>query len=163
MTKKINNPISLNQVQKKVARFRDERNWKQHHNPKNLVISILVEAAELAEHFQWETTEEIQKRDRDRQETKKVAMELADVMIYCLSLADTMGINLSQAIIQKLTISEKKFPIEKAGDRQFIERQRARYKFMELGGSLKSSVVLSDKQLKQARRQFETSWAEENK
>lgn len=158
-----NTSVSLQSLQKKVAKFRDERNWKQHHNPKNLVISILVEAAELAEHFQWETFKQAESHQKNRDKKHRIAMELADVIIYCLSLADTMNIDLSRAITKKLALSQEKFPIEKAGDRQFIERQRAKYKFMELGGSLKSTVALSDKQLKQARRKFERSWAEENK
>lgn len=118
----------MESLQKKVAKFRDERNWRQHHNPKNLVISILVEAAELAEHFQWETTEEIEKRDRNREEKQKVAMELADVIIYCLSLADIMGINSTDAILNKLKHNREKFPKDKVSDLDFVRRQREKYR-----------------------------------
>ena len=99
MSKKSSDSVSLNDLQEKVARFRDERNWKQHHNPKNLVISILVEVAELA-----------------------------DVIIYCLSLADIMGIDSTAAIIDKLRHNREKFPRDKANDLGFIRRQREKYR-----------------------------------
>ncbi len=155
-----NFPVSLESLQKKVAKFRDERNWRQYHNPKNLVLSILIEAAELAEHFQWETPDEAENHSKSVEKKFEIAMELADVIIYCLQLADVMDIDLAEAIIEKLRRIKEKFPKDKAGDLEFIKRQRTKYKFMELGGSLKSSVKLSDKQLRQARKDFETSWAE---
>jgi NTP pyrophosphatase (non-canonical NTP hydrolase) len=143
----LKNQVPLEFLQKKVARFRDERKWKKHHNPKNLAISILVEAAELAEHFQWESMVKALAYKKDPAKKAKIAAELADVIIYCLSLADIMNIDFSRAITEKLALSEKKFPKEKAGDPEFVKLQRARYKFMEIGGALKSTVVLSDKQL----------------
>ena len=152
--------VSLNELQKKVVKFRDERNWRQYHNPKNLVISILIEAAELAEHFQWETPDEAEQHSQNVKKKHEIAMELADVLIYCLQLAVVIGIDPGKAVLEKLDFCEKKFPKDKAGDLEFIKRQRAKYKFMELGGSLKSSVKLSDKQLRQARNAFEKSWAE---
>ena len=155
--------LSLNDLQEKVAQFRDERNWRQYHNPKNLVMSILIEAAELAEHFQWETPDEAEKHSKSVKKKREIAMELADVIIYCLQLADIMDIDPAEAIIEKLRMSEEKFPKDKAGDLEFIKRQRARYKLIELGGSLKSTVILSDRQLKKARREFEKSWAEDDK
>ena len=108
MSKKSSDSVSLNDLQEKVARFRDERNWKQHHNPKNLVISILVEVAELAEHFQWETPEKVEEHKNNAAKKREIAFELADVMNYCLSLADVMEIDLGQAVVDKLKYCIKK-------------------------------------------------------
>ncbi len=124
----LKNQISLESLQKKVARFRDERNWKQHHNPKNLVISILVEAAELAEHFQWESLGEALSYRKDPAKKDKIAAELADVIIYCLSLADIMGIDATAAIIDKLKHNREKFPKDKVNDLDFLRRQREKYR-----------------------------------
>jgi NTP pyrophosphatase (non-canonical NTP hydrolase) len=118
--------ISLMDLQKKVAQFRDERGWEKYHNPKNLVISILVEAAELAEHFQWETVEEIEKRDREKNE--EVAAELIDVLWYCLSLADRLNIDVTDAFLKKFAHNKKKFPKEMAGNERFYDEQHRRYR-----------------------------------
>lgn len=131
MNKKNSHSVSLNQLQKKVAKFRDERNWKKHHNPKNLVISILIEAAELAEHFQWESFGEALAHRKNQIKKGKIAVELADVIIYCLSLADIMGIDPTTAIIDKLKHNRKKFPKHKVNDLNFIRRQREKYRQLE--------------------------------
>lgn len=124
-----NIPVSLESLQKKVARFRDERNWKRHHNPKNLVISILVEAAELAEHFQWESMAEALNHRKGTVKKAKIAAELADVIIYCLSLADIMGIDLTTAIIEKLRHNRQKFPKQQVlTNPDFARRQREKYR-----------------------------------
>ena len=128
MSKTSSDRVSLNELQKKVARFRDERNWKQHHNPKNLVISILVEVAELAEHFQWESFGKALGHRKDPAKKAKIAAELADVIIYCLSLADIMGIDSTAAIIDKLRHNREKFPRDKVNDLGFIRRQREKYR-----------------------------------
>jgi NTP pyrophosphatase (non-canonical NTP hydrolase) len=126
----LKNQVSLDSLQKKVARFRDERKWKQHHNPKNLVISILVEAAELAEHFQWESMVKALAYKKDPAKKAKIAAELADVIIYCLSLADIMGIDSTAAIIDKLRHNREKFPKDKVNDPDFISHQREKYRRM---------------------------------
>ena len=92
-----------------VLKFREERNWKQFHNPKDLAISISLEAAELLEIFQW--------GDGDvRCEEKKVKMleELADVLIYCILMADTCGFDLDEIILEKVKKNAEKYPVEKA-------------------------------------------------
>jgi dCTP diphosphatase len=96
----------------RIRAFRDARDWMQFHNPKNLACSVVLEAAELLEHFQWKTPEEsaahaVAKRD-------EIAMEIADITVYCLELADNLGIDLAAAIEQKMAINEAKYPVEKA-------------------------------------------------
>src|SRR4051812_30704895 len=100
------------ELTQRIRAFRDARDWMQFHNPKNLACSVVLEAAELLEHFQWKTPEEseahgIAKRD-------EIAMEIADITVYCLELADNLGIDLAEAIRTKLGINEAKYPVEKA-------------------------------------------------
>ena len=92
-----------------VLKFRDDRNWKQFHNPKDLAISLSLEAAELLECFQWSgsDTEVTQKREAMKE-------ELSDVLIYALLMADRLKIDLNEAILEKIDQNEKKYPIEKS-------------------------------------------------
>lgn len=103
----------LSELKEKVAKFRDERNWRQFHNPKNLAMSIAVEAAELMELFQWRSLKESEKMKEDKKAYQKVCGELADVVIYCLSLAEAVGIDISVAVEEKLAANGKKYPKEK--------------------------------------------------
>lgn len=92
-----------------VLKFRDDRNWKQFHNPKDLAISISLEAAELLEVFQW-SAEDVkceEKMDRIRE-------ELADVVNYCILMADACGLNLDEIVTEKIKRNNEKYPIEKA-------------------------------------------------
>lgn len=95
-----------------VHQFVADRDWYQYHSPKNLAMSIAIEAAEIMEHFQWLTTEEAVTRMGNAEQRAQVADELADVLIYCLSFANSSGIDLSQAIMHKLARNQTRFPIE---------------------------------------------------
>ena len=86
------------------------RDWYQYHSPKNLAMSIAIEAAEIMEHFQWLTPEEASARTAAPAARAEVADELADVLIYCLSFANSTGIDLSEAVLQKLARNETRFP-----------------------------------------------------
>ena len=92
-----------------VKKFRDDRNWRQFHNPKDLAISLSLEASELLEIFQWSATdlECIDKLDM-------VKEELADVLSYAILLADRYGLNLDEIIQAKMQKNAEKYPIEKA-------------------------------------------------
>ena len=92
-----------------VKKFRDDRNWRQFHNPKDLAISLSLEASELLEIFQWSATdlECIDKLDM-------VKEELADVLSYAILLADRYGLNLDEIIQAKMKKNAEKYPIEKA-------------------------------------------------
>ena len=87
-----------------ILKFRDDRDWKQFHNPESFAKSIIIEAAELLENFQWNSEFDIQ----------NVKEELADVMIYCLLLADKFDIDVIENMHQKIDKNEKKYPVEKA-------------------------------------------------
>jgi NTP pyrophosphatase (non-canonical NTP hydrolase) len=94
-----------------VRQFIARRDWQRYHTPKNLSMSIAIEAAELMEHFQWATQEESWKRVANPAHKEEAADELADILIYCLSFANQAGIDISQAVQAKLERNEGRFPI----------------------------------------------------
>jgi len=96
-----------------VSNFRDERNWLKDNTPKNLAISISVEAGELLEHFQWKTDEQIYEAVKDRAKKNQISDELADVLILCMGFSDVMGIDISEAIEAKLRKAAEKYPVMK--------------------------------------------------
>lgn len=92
-----------------VLKFRDDRDWKQFHNPKDLAISISLEAAELLEVFQW-SAEDV----RCAEKADKIKEELADVVNYCILMADACGLDLDEIVREKLKKNNEKYPVEKA-------------------------------------------------
>ncbi|MGG5317903.1 nucleotide pyrophosphohydrolase [Enterococcus sp. AZ072] len=92
----------------KVNQFRDERNWRQFHNEKDLALSISLEAAELLELFQWKTSEEARKKP------ERLKEELADVLIYSYMLADNLDFDIDEIITEKLAKNALKYPISKS-------------------------------------------------
>ena len=93
----------------KALAFRDERDWAQFHNPKDLALSISLEAAELLEVFQWSGTDlEVPEKAEQAEE------ELADVAIYCIYMADRLGVDLAEAISGKIDANGEKYPASKA-------------------------------------------------
>jgi NTP pyrophosphatase (non-canonical NTP hydrolase) len=103
---------SIANLRQAVARFIAARNWEPYHTPKNLAMSIAIEAAEIMEHFQWLTPEEASLRLQDPLSYAEVADELADVVIYCLSFANVTGIDISTSVFAKLNRNETRFPVE---------------------------------------------------
>lgn len=102
----------IKKIQNQIGKFVNERNWNESHNPKNLAMSISIEAAELMEIFQWKTLEE--SRDIGKsQEFTHFKEELADVMIYCLSMANQLDIDIADIIEEKIEKNAKKYPIKK--------------------------------------------------
>lgn len=102
----------LEELRQRIRHFRDERDWMQFHNPKNLACSIAIEAAELLEKFQWLTPAESDAASRDKRD--EIADEIADVAVYLIELADNLGIDLAQAIRDKLDHNAAKYPVDKA-------------------------------------------------
>lgn len=95
-----------------IRAFAEARAWDRYHTPKNLVMALVVEAAELQEPFQWLTPEQSQALDAERREA--VRQEIADVLIYLTRLADVLDIDLLEAAAHKLAINARKYPVEKA-------------------------------------------------
>jgi dCTP diphosphatase len=104
--------MNLPELKQRIRDFRDARDWKRFHTPKNLAISISLEAAELLEHFQWKTPEESE--EHARTETEALSDEMADIAIYLIGLADNLGIDLGEAILRKLDKNNAKYPVEKS-------------------------------------------------
>ena len=96
-----------------VLKFRDDRNWKQFHNPKDLAISISLEAAELLEVFQWSAEDVVCEEKID-----KIREELADVLNYCILMADAYGLDMDEIIVEKVKRNGVKYPVEKAVGRR---------------------------------------------
>ena len=97
---------------KRIIAFRDARDWKQFHNPKDVALSLVLEAAEVMEHFQWKNAKEMEKYVKDN----KVAIgeELADVLYWVLLMSHDLDIDILSALDRKLKINEAKYPVEKA-------------------------------------------------
>ncbi len=98
-------------LQERLRAFAEQRDWKQFHSPKNLSMALIVEAAELAEHFQWLTQEESFNLANEKLEA--VGEELADIFVYLVRLADQLDIDLSQAVERKIGLNELKYPVDK--------------------------------------------------
>ncbi|GGH17226.1 nucleotide pyrophosphohydrolase [Paenibacillus segetis] len=107
----------MNELIEKIVSFRDERNWKQFHNPKDLAISLNLEASELLELFQWKSSEEAISNSEQIQD------ELADILYYVLLMCSDLGIDPKQALFEKLNKNAKKYPIEKSfgSNRKYTE------------------------------------------
>jgi dCTP diphosphatase len=95
-----------------VDAFVDARDWHPFHNAKDLAVSIAIEAAELLEEFQWHDAAQVAEAISDPDARERVRQELADVLIYCLSLSNALGIDMSDAVLDKLVISGQKYPAE---------------------------------------------------
>jgi dCTP diphosphatase len=102
----------MDNVMARIREFRDARDWLQFHNPKDLAVSISIEAAELLEEFQWKSADESRRHAAENKE--RVSDEVADVAIYLLELVDVLGIDLAAAIHAKLDKNEKKYPVERS-------------------------------------------------
>ncbi len=105
----------VTEITEKIIQFRDEREWMQFHDPKNVAVSIILEASELLEHFQWKTREEVEKYVM--QNKPEIKDEIADIALYLFELADNLGIDLISAMEEKLKKNEMKYPVEKAKGR----------------------------------------------
>lgn len=105
---------TLDALKKRVLQFARERDWEQFHTPKNLSMALSAEAAELMEHFLWCSTETSQTLASDPLKAAKIKEELADVVIYALEFANITGIDLSEAIKDKMAMNALKYPVDKA-------------------------------------------------
>ena len=92
-----------------ILKFRDDRDWKKFHNPKDLAISISLEAAELLEVFQWSGSDTLCEQKKD-----KIKEELADVINYCVLMADVCGLDMDEIVQEKIKINNEKYPVKKA-------------------------------------------------
>ena len=107
----------LQEIKEKVLAFAKARDWEQFHSPKNLSMAISAEAAELMEHFLWQSPEQSRCDVMDEKLRAKVEEELADVFIFAIEFANMTGIDLAAAIEAKMKRNAEKYPVEKAKGR----------------------------------------------
>jgi len=102
---------SLEHLRLRLAEFAEKRDWQQFHSPKNLAMALIAETAELVEHFQWLT--EKQSWELEVEKRSAVSLELADILIYLIRIADRLDVDLIVAATDKIEINEKRYPADK--------------------------------------------------
>ena len=102
----------LDALRSKLAQFADERDWDQFHNPKNLAMALIAEAGELVEHFQWLSPQ--QAENLSAESKSEVALEIADVLLFLLRLADKLDIDPIAAAEKKMALNAEKYPVAKS-------------------------------------------------
>ncbi len=103
------------ELEKEIITFRDARDWKQFHNPKDVALSLVLEAAEVMEHFQWKNKEEMEKYVVSAKQ--EIGEELADVLYWVLLMGHDLKIDVPAALAKKMKINKKKYPVKKAKGR----------------------------------------------
>ena len=97
----------------KALKFREERDWEQYHSAKNIALSIVLEAAELLEIFQWKTDEQAKELTQVPEQRENIADELSDILLYSLLMANDLGIDIIKAANRKIDKNAKKYPADK--------------------------------------------------
>ena len=111
---------ALTELRVRLADFAARRDWERFHTPKNLAMALIAEAAELVEHFQWLTESQSQQLEPDN--LAKVRLELADILIYLIRIADKLGVDLATAVRDKIALNELRYPAEQVrGDARRVE------------------------------------------
>lgn len=105
--------MDTEELQKKIIKFRNDRDWKQFHTPKNIAISLMLEAAELLEIFQWVDLDNIKKKE-NTEKYQRVKEELADIYYWVLLMAHDLEIDIGKEFLKKMKQNEKKYPVAKA-------------------------------------------------
>jgi dCTP diphosphatase len=108
--------MNLEDIRQRLAEFARERNWDQFHTPKNLSMALAAEVAELLEIFQWLTDEQSKEIANIESEMEQIREEIADVFIYLIRLADKLDVDIEKAVLDKIAMNEKKYPVELAKD-----------------------------------------------
>lgn len=103
---------NINEFTKRIIDFRDARDWKQFHNPKDVALSLVLEATEVMEHFQWKNKEEIESYIKTNK--NDIGEELADVLYWVLLMSNDLNINILDALEKKIEKNQTKYPVEKA-------------------------------------------------
>jgi len=105
--------LNLKEINNKIIKFVEEREWDQFHNPKDLAISLSIESNELLELFQWKSEHDITEL-LNTEFKRKVQEEIADIAIYLILISNKIGVNLEEAVLDKLVLNDKKYPVLKS-------------------------------------------------
>ncbi|EKD52651.1 MAG: MazG nucleotide pyrophosphohydrolase [uncultured bacterium] len=103
---------SVSNLTERIIKFRDARDWKQFHNPKDVSLSLVLEAGEVMEHFQWKNAEEMEQCVKEHRD--EIGAELADVLYWVLLLGNDLGIDVLEALNRKMDENELRYSVEKA-------------------------------------------------
>lgn len=125
---------SLEDLRQRLARFAKVRDWEQFHNPKNLAMALIAEAAELVEHFQWLSAE--QSENLSEEKLEEVRLELADIQIYLIRIADRLNVDLIRAVKDKMARNEERYPVDKV---KGSARRAAEYENEETRGKMQDT------------------------
>lgn len=106
----------IEQLTNEITKFCKQRNWKQFHDPKDLALSLNLEAAEVLEHFQWKSGDELQKYIKEHKE--HIGEELSDVLYWVLLMSHDLDIDIKKAFFKKMKKNAKKYPIKKAKNKK---------------------------------------------
>ena len=105
----------INELTEKIVIFRDARDWQQFHNPKDIALSLMLEASEVLEHFQWKNPVEVKQYLKTHR--NEVSEELADVLYWVLLMCNDLRIDINEALEMKIKKNEKKYPVSKSKGR----------------------------------------------
>jgi len=111
----LSSKLSIEEFQRFVDRYVTERDWKKYHNPKDIAISIAIESSELLELFQWKP-DPLESGRLNEGLKKRFGEELADIVIYCACMANSLGLDLSEVLLDKIQKNKNKYPIKKVVD-----------------------------------------------
>jgi NTP pyrophosphatase (non-canonical NTP hydrolase) len=106
--------VTIESLQTDLRQFADDRDWRQFHEPKNLILALVGEVGELAELFQWLTPDQARMSMDDPVKATRVREEIADVFGYVLRLADVLGVDLESALREKMHVNDLKYPVDKS-------------------------------------------------
>jgi len=109
--------MDISDLQARIIQFREERDWAQYHNPKDLAISLSLEVAELLEVFQWKDASQLEALRSNTEVRQRVKEELGDIFIYAFTLAHEFGLDPSVIVLDKVRMNEEKYPAEKVKGR----------------------------------------------
>ena len=110
----MDNKTNIHELKEKIKKFCDDRDWDQFHGAKELATALIIEAAELLEHFRWKSKEEVEELFSNEEKKKKIEDEMADILYFLIRLAQRYNIDLTKALDKKMEENDKKYPIEKA-------------------------------------------------
>ena len=103
----------IERIRKKIKEFNSDRDWDQYHNPKDLLIALMSEVGELADYYRWLSHEELKKVHSNPEQKKKIEEEIADILIYLITLAEKTDIDIIKATEAKLEKNKTKYPVKK--------------------------------------------------
>ena len=104
----------IHELKDKIKKFCDDRDWDQFHGAKELATALIIESAELLEHFRWKNDKEVEELLKDENKREEIGDEMADVLYFLIRLAQRYDIDLSEALDRKIEKNNKKYPVEKA-------------------------------------------------